>query len=234
MRCPRLACIWMCFALYAVVAFFLSIRFLCYIHSHRVSVIKLSACIMVLCAACSRLGYSGKCVCGQISRESSTSRHKGDQPNANNEMKLDFITISNRFLCTSMFCGPVKSHTPRCHFRCAKEDFFPHLTRHSFFFHSTFVHYMYVCLIGCFFLLSAVSLCHVQTVCQCAGQYFFRRCMCNGKFNIKTKADVCNTDNLHCTSLCRLMRQQSCVIRECYAFKVMSKQSNLILNLCWC
>lgn len=134
MRCPRLACIWMCFALYAVVAFFLSIRFLCYIHSHRVSVIKLSACIMVLCAACSRLGYSGKCVCGQISRESSTSRHKGDQPNANNEMKLDFITISNRFLCTSMFCGPVKSHTPRCHFRCAKEDFFPHLTRHSFFF----------------------------------------------------------------------------------------------------
>lgn len=55
MRCPRLACIWMCFALYAVVAFFLSIRFLCYIHSHRVSVIKLSACIMVLCAACSRV-----------------------------------------------------------------------------------------------------------------------------------------------------------------------------------
>lgn len=168
MRCPRLACIWMCFALYAVVAFFLSIRFLCYIHSHRVSVIKLSACIMVLlCAACSRLGYSGKCVCGQISRESSTSRHKGDQPNANNEMKLDFITISNRFSCTSMFCGPVKSHSPRCHFRCAKEDFFPHLTRHSFF--SLYVCTLHVCVLDWlpFFAFCCVFMSRSNTVPVC-------------------------------------------------------------------
>lgn len=110
------------------VRMFASVRFFCrsmplLFHSRCVSVIKLSARIMTLCVAWT-VDSRWREFSAVRYRVRDAHRHKGDQRYTNNRMKLDFMTISNRFLGTSTFCA-LSCTKSNCQFSIGQRGFLP-------------------------------------------------------------------------------------------------------------